>query len=275
MELFPNLHVQCKCDNSQVVNIIKQLYFEVLNVEYNLQPWIRSLLKYGNFYLKLHINENNIIDRVQPIHPSQIEIVSEQEGDVYIYNEYRYTGNEIIQIRIPYNRDFLPYGTPAFSRIDKGRSISVQMIHIREMIEHALFKIGYIQIVLLNTHVKQFDAILFKNRLTYLNGKHKTITLCGSTKFKEQFLAAQKRLTLEGNVVISVGLFGHSGDEQAWSENTKIKLDEIHLQKIAMADQIFVINKGGYIGESTKRQIQYAVSNNKIIKYLEPIKQEN
>jgi len=80
--------------------------------------------------------------------------VSEQEGDVYIYNEYRYTGNEIIQIRIPYNRDFLPYGTPAFSRIDKGRSISVQMIHIREMIEHALFKIGYIQIVLLNTHVK-------------------------------------------------------------------------------------------------------------------------
>lgn len=149
------------------------------------------------------------------------------------------------------------------------------MIHIREMIEHALFKIGYIQIVLLNAHVKQFDAILFKNRPTYLNGKHKTITLCGSTKFKEQFLAAQKRLTLEGNVVISVGLFGHSGDEQAWSENTKTMLDEIHTQKIAMADQIFVINKNGYVGESTKKQIQYATSNNKIIKYLEPIEQEN
>ena len=44
-------------------------------------------------------------------------------------------------------------------------------------------------------------------------GKYKVITLCGSTKFKEQYIEAQKRLTLEGNIVISVGLFGHSGDE--------------------------------------------------------------
>ncbi len=44
-------------------------------------------------------------------------------------------------------------------------------------------------------------------------GKYKVITLCGSTKFKEQYLEAQKRLTLEGNIVISVGLFCHSGDD--------------------------------------------------------------
>jgi hypothetical protein len=45
-------------------------------------------------------------------------------------------------------------------------------------------------------------------------GKYKIITLCGSTKFKDEFIAEQKRLTLEGNIVISVGLFGHSGDNE-------------------------------------------------------------
>ena len=52
-------------------------------------------------------------------------------------------------------------------------------------------------------------------------GKFKVITLCGSTRFKDQFLEAQKRLTLEGNIVISVGLFGHSGDDEVWTEGTK------------------------------------------------------
>ena len=54
----------------------------------------------------------------------------------------------------------------------------------------------------------------------------KIITLCGSTKFKDQFIAEQKRLTLEGNIVISVGLFGHSGDDEVWTEGTKEMLDK-------------------------------------------------
>lgn len=52
-------------------------------------------------------------------------------------------------------------------------------------------------------------------------GKYKVITLCGSTRFKDAFMETQKRLTLEGNIVISVGLFGHSGDEEVWTEGTK------------------------------------------------------
>lgn len=47
-------------------------------------------------------------------------------------------------------------------------------------------------------------------------GNYKVITLCGSTRFKEAFLEVQKRLTLDGNIVISVGLFGHAGDEEVW-----------------------------------------------------------
>ena len=79
--------------------------------------------------------------------------------------------------------------------------------------------------------------------------KYKVITLCGSTRFKEEFLTEQKRLTLEGFIVISVGLFGHSGDNEVWESMdegtltaTKAMLDDMHIAKIDMSDEIFVIN---------------------------------
>ena len=100
--------------------------------------------------------------------------------------------------------------------------------------------------------------------------KYKVITLCGSTRFKDAFLEAQKRLTLEGNIVISVGLFGHSGDDEVWTEGTKEMLDDMHKAKISMADEIFVINVGGYIGSSTQSEIEYAKATGKLIQYLEP-----
>ena len=100
-------------------------------------------------------------------------------------------------------------------------------------------------------------------------GKFKVITLCGSTRFKDEFLEAQKRLTLEGNIVISVGLFGHSGDEEVWTPGTKEMLDNMHKRKIDMADAIYVINVGGYIGSSTRSEIEYAEKNGKKVMYLE------
>ena len=111
-----------------------------------------------------------------------------------------------------------------------------------------------------------FDTDRFRNI-----GKYKVITLCGSTKFKEQYLEAQKRLTLEGNIVISVGLFGHSGDDEVWTEGTKAMLDDMHKRKIDMADEIFVINVGVYIGESTRNEIAYAKSQGISIRNLEHI----
>lgn len=108
--------------------------------------------------------------------------------------------------------------------------------------------------------------------------KYPVITLCGSTKFKDEFLKIQKELTLKGNIVISVGLFGHSGDIEVWENmdegtltKTKEMLDDMHKRKIDMCDEIFVINVGGYIGESTKSEIEYAKLNNKKINYLEEI----
>ena len=83
---------------------------------------------------------------------------------------------------------------------------------------------------------------------------------------KNQFLKVQKELTLEGKIVISVGLFGHADKEaEAW-KNKKI-LDELHLRKIDLADTIYVIDVGGYIGKSTKLEIEYARSKNKEIRF--------
>lgn len=89
-------------------------------------------------------------------------------------------------------------------------------------------------------------------------------------------METQKCLTLEGNIVISVGLFGHSGDNEVWENmdegtltRTKEMLDDMHKRKIDMADEIFVINVGGYIGESTRSEIEYAQAHGKAVKYLE------
>ena len=97
--------------------------------------------------------------------------------------------------------------------------------------------------------------------------KYKVITLCGSTRFKKEFEKVNKQLTLEGNAVISVACFEHAGDDV--DQRQKELLDNIHLQKIDMADEIFVINKDGYIGASTTREIEYAQSKGKTIRYLE------
>lgn len=97
--------------------------------------------------------------------------------------------------------------------------------------------------------------------------RYKVITLCGSTKFKDDFMRVQKELTLAGNIVISVGCFGHSGDEL--TDDQKRMLDDMHKAKIDMADEIYVINKGGYIGESTESEIAYAAVHNKKIRFLE------
>ena len=102
-------------------------------------------------------------------------------------------------------------------------------------------------------------------------GKYKVITLCGSTRFKDEFLKVQKQLTLEGNIVISVGLFGYADGEfeNVITPKIKVMLDDIHKRKIDMSDEIYVINKNGYIGESTKGEIEYAIKTGKKVDYLE------
>ena len=98
-------------------------------------------------------------------------------------------------------------------------------------------------------------------------GDYKVITLCGSTRFKEDFERVNRELTLSGCIVLSVGCFGHSGDK--FTEAQKVMLDDIHKRKIDMADSIYVINRNGYVGESTRSEIRYAYLHNKTVAFME------
>jgi len=100
--------------------------------------------------------------------------------------------------------------------------------------------------------------------------KPKIICLCGSTKFKKEFIRANFEETMKGNIILTVGWFSHH-DAKIYhlSKKEKQMLDKLHFRKIDLADEILVLNIGGYIGWSTRNEINYAKSLNKIIKYKE------
>jgi nucleoside 2-deoxyribosyltransferase len=102
-----------------------------------------------------------------------------------------------------------------------------------------------------------------------MNEKPKIVCLCGSTKFKAEYDKANQEFTLKGCIVLSVGFFGHQMPiGSKLDDETKAKLDELHKRKIDLADYVFVINPGNYIGESTMSEIHYAVRHGKPVHYL-------
>lgn len=98
----------------------------------------------------------------------------------------------------------------------------------------------------------------------------RVVTLCGSTRFKDAFEAALRSETLAGKIAISVGLFGHQ-EGMDMGGPVKAMLDELHLHKVDLANEILVLNVGGYLGESTRREIAYAQAHGKLVRYLEPL----
>ena len=97
------------------------------------------------------------------------------------------------------------------------------------------------------------------------------VTLCGSTRFKDEFEQANKDLTLKGYVVLSVGYFGHKETTPPTNDQKRM-LDQLHLDKIEMSHEILVLNVGGYIGYSLTREIAYAAFKHKKVVFLEPDK---
>lgn len=100
----------------------------------------------------------------------------------------------------------------------------------------------------------------------------KIVCLCGSTKFKQAFIDANFRLSRSGVIVLTVGWFSHA-DGEVWEPTPEEKagFDELHKRKIDLADEVFVLNVGGYIGSSTRSEIDYAVATKKPVSYLEPV----
>ena len=103
-------------------------------------------------------------------------------------------------------------------------------------------------------------------------GEARVITLCGSTRFEAEFAQVNQRLTMEGFVVISLGMFSLPDlpdyDWKVDSSDLKKRLGGVHLQKIRMADEVYVVDPGGYVGESTRREIAYAELLGKPVRYL-------
>lgn len=96
--------------------------------------------------------------------------------------------------------------------------------------------------------------------------KGKTLTLCGSIRFMDKILEVHEQLELEGYVVI--GIVQHVMERPYTTEEEEL-LDVIHKKKIDMADGIYVVNVGGYIGNSTRNEIEYAEKTGKDVMYLE------
>lgn len=101
------------------------------------------------------------------------------------------------------------------------------------------------------------------------------VCLCGSTRFWREFQAASLRETLAGKIVLSIGAASGTDDEHFGNlprdeyDRVKTMLDELHLRKIDLADEILVLNVDNYVGESTRREIDYAIKHGKRIRWLE------
>lgn len=189
-------------------------------------------------------------------------------------NDILYIDGEIVNTKVDfeYTKDFkLTAGKNEYIVLGDNRNISKDSRIIGPVKESDI--IGKVDLVLFP--FSKFGKVKWGNIMI---GNYKIVTLCGSTKFKKEFLEVQKKLTLLGYIVISVGLFGHSGDSEVWENmdegtltKTKSMLDDMHKRKIDLSDMIYVINVGGYIGESTRSEIEYAISTGKEVHYLENV----
>lgn len=102
-----------------------------------------------------------------------------------------------------------------------------------------------------------------------VDGVPEIVCLCGSTRFAEAYREANRRLTLEGKIVLTVGVFGHDEGVDL-DEATKANLDELHRRKIDLADRVHVLNVDGYVGESTRAEVAYAREQGTPVTWLEP-----
>ncbi len=92
------------------------------------------------------------------------------------------------------------------------------------------------------------------------------VCICGSTRFADQMRVANRDLTLAGAIVVAPG----EADE-VLSDEQKVALDALHLRKIDLADRVLVVNPGGYVGESTNREIAYARALGKPVSFTHPV----
>jgi hypothetical protein len=99
------------------------------------------------------------------------------------------------------------------------------------------------------------------------------VCLCGSTRFMDEFFEAEWRETLAGKIVLSIGVSKHLPADhggESLGPDVVARLDELHLRKIEMADEVLVLNVGGYVGESTTNEVRHAFALGRLVRWLDP-----
>ncbi len=98
---------------------------------------------------------------------------------------------------------------------------------------------------------------------------YKIVTICGSMKFRNEMMMIAEKLELKQRYIVIQCIYGDSSRE--YNESEMEILSKLHFEKIKISDAIYVVNVNGYIGEATKKEIEFAKSLNKEILYLEPL----
>ena len=163
---------------------------------------------------------------------------------------------------------------------------SDELLHVKAVVTGALAQTNPGQAVLdrlekAETGNRNHLALLIKanTQLEKLERvrQRKVVCLCGSTRFYSEFQQANYYETMAGRIVLTVGFYPHAsaevhGQHIGITGSQKDALDELHLRKIDLADEVLILNVDGYMGESTRREWEYAVSQGKPIRWLEPEK---
>ena len=195
------------------------------------------------------------------------EFAKYPDETLVVFSDIRKKENGEEYIRVSFERptengfDTVVFELPSYEIVEQDGNYSEEEIkEFRETVEkgaHLFFK-----------YARQGRI---QNLEFPIRNKYKIITLCGSIKFKDEFMKVQEKLTLDGNIVLTPNSFNNIKKENI-DEKTKKMLDEMHKQKIDMSDEIYVINVGGYMGESTKSEIEYAKRKGKKISFWESLK---
>jgi hypothetical protein len=118
------------------------------------------------------------------------------------------------------------------------------------------------------------DGVPFDREDRAVPDRPPIVCICGSTRFVDEMRAANRELTFAGVIVVAPGVFARAGGHEAGESIThkqKTALDDLHLRKIDLADRVLVVNPGGYIGESTSREIAYAHETGKPVSFTDPV----
>lgn len=140
------------------------------------------------------------------------------------------------------------------------RDAGLEILDLRSE-EPKLVSLGELSLELPSVRSSDADTTASGATQAARDGQPSVFCICGSTRFHDEMADANRQLTLAGAIVVAPAVFQHAGD--TITDSQKEHLDNLHLRKIDLSDAVFVVDPGGYVGESTSREIAYARSHGK------------